>query len=175
MLFPLLLPLLLPSPLQGRDATLTPTAGAVTVATAIGHGVQVYQCTVKENAVYTWTFQSPEAQLTEPSSGKPLGTHGKGPTWTWSDGSSITGSVLAKTPSPDAGSVPWLLLKTTPVGTASGTLAHVGLVRRSDTKGGEAPAAGCDAAHVNTLLRVPYSATYTFYTVATPPSIPSTF
>ncbi len=157
---------------QGQDPTLTPTAGAVTVATAEGRGVQIYQCTAGENGTYTWVFQNPEATLTEPSSGKPLGTHGKGPSWTWNDGSTISGTVLTKLPSPDAGSIPWLLLKTKSSGGPNGTLTSVGLVRRSDTKGGEAPVRGCDARHANSALRVPYSATYTFYTVVTTPTKP---
>ncbi len=168
MLLPLLLLMFAPAP-QALDPTLTPTSGAITVATAQGRGVQIYQC-VRESGTYAWLFKNPEATLFEPSSGNRLGMHGAGPTWTWTDGSSITGTALAKMPSPDASSVPWLLVKTHSVATKDGVLAHVGLVRRSDTKGGQAPAAGCDAQHGDTILRVPYTATYTFYTLPGAPS-----
>ena len=171
MFLPALLLLFSPA-FQGQDPTLTPTAGAVTVATAEGRGVQIYQCKIADNGTYSWTFLTPEATLTEPSSGKTVGTHGKGPSWTWNDGSSITGTVMAKMTSPDAGSIPWLLLKTTPAGTGNGFLSNVGLVRRSDTKGGDAPLTGCDTQHANAVRRVPYSATYTFYSVATSPTHP---
>ncbi len=170
----LLLPSLLIAfaPFQEVDPTLTPTAGGVAVATAAGRGVQIYGCSAGTDGSYSWAFKNPEAALTEPSSGKLLGTHGKGPTWTWNDGSAITGTVLAKTPSPEVHSIPWLLLKTQSVGAAKGKLSEVGLVRRSETRGGEAPSTGCDARHVNSTLRVPYSATYTFYTVAVSPQKP---
>ncbi len=61
--------------------------------------------------------------------------------------------------------VPWLLLETHSTGTASGMLADVTLVRRSDTQAGVPPMA-CDAEHQNNEVRVPYQATYTFYTTS---------
>jgi hypothetical protein len=42
-------------------------------------------------------------------------------------------------------------------------MARAEFIRRSDTHGGIAPATGCDAKHLNTVSRVPYTATYTFY------------
>ena len=161
---------LAPSP-QALDPTLTPTAGGVTIATAQGRGVQVYHCTEGNGGTYAWVLQGPEATLSEPTSGERLGTHSQGPTWTWSDGSSITGSVLTTMASPDAGSVPWLLVKTHAVQGTHGVLSTVTLVRRSDTKGGMAPPVGCDAQHGGTSQRVPYTATYTFYNTAEPPAI----
>ena len=60
------------------------------------------------------------------------------------------------------GSVPWLLLKgISPTG--SGLLSKVEFIRRSDTQGGAAPATGCDVQHAGELARVPYTATYSFY------------
>ncbi len=156
---------------QGQDPTLTPTAGAVIVATAEGRGVQIYACTAQSSS-YTWTLQGPEAVLYATSGEKRLGTHSQGPTWTWSDGSAITGKMLAQMPSPHAGSVPWLLLQVQPVGAGKGVLTPVTLVRRSDTEGGAAPALGCDAGHAGTAVRVPYKATYSFYTVTESPAAP---
>jgi hypothetical protein len=37
-------------------------------------------------------------------------------------------------------------------------------IQRLNTKGGKAPASGCDAAHTDQELRVPYSADYAFFT-----------
>lgn len=164
LLLSLLLLALPPAP-QTLDPTLTPTAGAVTVATVQGRGAQVYACTPAASGSYAWTLQGPEATLFDTSSNKPLGAHNQGPTWTWNDGSAITGTVLTSMPSPDTHSVPWLLLKTQPAPNAKGMLAHVSLVRRSDTQGGVAPTTGCNAQHPGATARVPYSATYTFYNV----------
>jgi hypothetical protein len=43
-------------------------------------------------------------------------------------------------------------------------LTGVTYVRRSDTQAGAAPANGCDAQSQENHVRVPYQATYTFYT-----------
>jgi hypothetical protein len=145
---------------QAKDSTL-PSAGARAVYVTEGRGVQVYNC-AKQDAGFGWAFVAPEAKLFDASTHEPVGTHGAGPVWTWKDGSSVTGKVLQKTLSPDAASIPWLLLAATPGG-ASGALSKIALVRRSETKGGNAPATGCDAQHVGEPLRVPYTATYSFY------------
>jgi hypothetical protein len=147
---------------QSPDPT-QPPATAHLALTAEGRGVQIYRCT-QQASTYTWVFQSPEATLYNPATREQTGTHSAGPTWTWNDRSSITGKVLQKSPSPDPASVPWLLLAATPAGTVTGSLTPIKLVRRSDTHGGNAPPTGCDATHANTILRVPYTATYTFYT-----------
>ena len=146
------------------DVTLPP-ANARVKATVVGLGVQVYQCSAKEGG-YVWTLQMPEATLFDPATHQPVGTHGAGPTWTWMDGSAVTGKVLQTRASEVAGSVPWLLLETHSTGAASGELADVTRVRRSETQAGAAPATGCDAMHQNIVLRVPYQATYTFYTTS---------
>jgi hypothetical protein len=91
------------------------------------------------------------------------GTHGDGPVWNYEDGSSIQGVLAAKSNAPDQGSIPWLLLKAVNP-TRTGILTTVEFIRRSDTHGGVAPVTGCDAAHQGELARVPYTATYTFYT-----------
>ena len=129
---------------------------------AKGEGVQIYRCT-RQDSTFTWVFQSPEAILTDPKTHQHLGTHAAGPTWTWSDGSTTTGKVVQKSPSPDPASIPWLLLEATPTGTTTGALTPITRVYRSDTHGGNAPTTGCDANHLDTILRVPYTATYTFY------------
>jgi hypothetical protein len=106
-------------------------------------------------------FVAPAARLFD-KDGVEVGTHGDGPVWHLQDGSSVLGKVIAKTPSPDAGSVPWLLVKAVSA-MGGGRLAGVEFIRRSDTKGGVAPTAGCDAGHLGDIARVPYTTTYTFY------------
>jgi len=147
---------------QTTDPTLPPSSAHVAY-TVEGRGVQIYRCT-KQDSAFTWVFQSPEATLFDPATNQQTGTHSAGPTWTWKDGSAITGKVLQKSPSPDPGSIPWLLLAATPPGTTNGALSTITLVRRSDTHGGNAPSTGCDAQHDGNTFRAPYTATYTLYT-----------
>jgi hypothetical protein len=152
---------------QSPDPTLPP-ANAHVIATAVGLGVQIYRCAAPSDAPtnFQWTYEAPEATLFDPSTHQPVGTHGVGPKWTWKDGSEVSGKVVQKRTSEVPGSVPWLLLETHSTSIASGELTEVTLVRRSDTQAGAAPATGCDAIHQNTVLRVPYQATYTFYTTS---------
>jgi len=159
-LLPFILLLLARAP-QSADSTLPPPAAIARYA-VVGRGVQIYKCTAQANA-FQWIFQEPEATLYD-QTGAEIGKHSAGPTWTWKDGSAIVGKVLQKSPAPDsANNIPWLLLETHSTATA-GVLSNITLVRRSNTQAGQAPATGCDAQHVNSLARVPYQATYTFYT-----------
>jgi hypothetical protein len=138
----------------------TPSPSQHPILTVTGKGVQIYICQ-QSAAEPQWIFQAPEATLND-ASGNPVGNHGAGPIWKSNDGSSVKGELLQKAASPDASSIPWLLLKAvSPSG--SGIMTRVEYIRRSDTHGGTAPTTGCDAQHLNTLARVPYTATYTFY------------
>jgi hypothetical protein len=148
---------------QFTDPTLPP-ADAHVKATAVGLGVQVYKC-APQDGVYQWILEMPVAKLFDPTTHQALGTHSLGPTWTWNDGSSITGKVVQKQASTDPANVPWLLVATHPDGTTTGLLTDVTLVRRSDTQAG-VPTMACDAEHQNNEVRVPYQATYTFYTTS---------
>jgi hypothetical protein len=151
-----------PAALAQNPTTPPPTQHPILTVT--GKGVQIYICQ-QAAAGPQWTLQAPEATLID-ASGKPVGTHGAGPIWKSNDGSSVKGEVLQKSASPEATSIPWLLLKA--VGpSGSGIMTRVEFIRRSDTYGGASPATGCDAQHLNAISRVPYTATYTFYS-ATP-------
>lgn len=143
------------------DSTLPP-AGAHLLHVAQGNGMQIYEC-MQQGSEFEWVFRAPEARLFDLSTHKQVATHGAGPMWTWEDGSSVGGQVLAKSPSPDPSSIPWLLLSVTPSGNPSGALSKVTLVRRSDTHGGNAPSHGCNAQSAGHIVRVPYKASYTFY------------
>jgi hypothetical protein len=149
------------APPQTSDATLPPATAHVRY-TVEGHGVQIYNCTA-QNGGFQWVFKEPAAELFDPSTHQQVGMHTAGPTWTWSDGSAIVGKVLQTNPSDNPANILWLLLETHPAGTTTGALSNITLVRRSNTQAGKAPATGCDAKNVNVVLRVPYTATYTFY------------
>ena len=160
MLLSLALFALLASP-QTPDPTLPPPSAHVKT-TVVGLGVQIYEC-MPQGGGYQWTLEMPEATLFDPATHQAVGTHSTGPAWTWNDGSAITGKVLQTRPSDNPANIPWLLVETHSTGTATGMLADITLVRRSDTQAGVPPTA-CDAVHQNNIVRVPYQATYTFYT-----------
>jgi hypothetical protein len=145
---------------QVADPTVPP-ASVHAILTATGIGVQIYNCK-QTGGAFTWDFQEPQATLFDPTTHQPVGTHAAGPTWTWSDGSILTGKVLQKSPSPNTDAIPSLLLQTTPSGPI-GALSRVTMVRRSETQAGSAPASGCDAQNAGVVIKVPYQATYTFY------------
>jgi hypothetical protein len=148
---------------MGQDA-LAPPSGARKLFEFSADGVQIYVCKSKDEAqkepAFAWVFEAPQAVLFD-GQGKQAGTHFKGPTWELSDGSSVTGELAAKQPSPKAGSIPWLLLKVKSH-QGTGALGTVSFIRRVDTVGGAEPAEGCDAAQKGETARVPYSATYQF-------------
>jgi Protein of unknown function (DUF3455) len=123
-------------------------------------GDQVYTCK-SESAQYTWTLKAPDAQLLD-KDGKPFGKHFAGPSWEASDGSRVTGKAVANAPSPDADSIPWLLVNIVNH-EGTGVLSRATSIQRINTKGGKAPASGCDVAHAGQEVRVPYSADYLFY------------
>lgn len=144
---------------RAQDATVPPATQHV-VLTVQGQGVQIYACKVVSGSGQ-WVFVAPAARLFD-TSGIEVGSHGDGPVWHSVDGSSVLGKVVAKSPSPDPASVPWLLVKAVSHD-GTGVLASVEFIRRSDTKGGVAPATGCDVDHIGDFARVPYTTTYTFY------------
>ncbi len=146
---------------SSRDRTLPPPA-AHQLAQVQGKGVQIYSCVAQGNGM-AWVLQSPEASLIRTSDNVQVGTHDAGPRWAWNDGSSIRGNVVASQPSPQPGNIPSLLVETFPAGVTTGFLSHVIWVRRSETSGGIAPTSPCDRDHAHMLVRVPYQATYTFY------------
>jgi len=123
-------------------------------------GDQIYACK-EEAANFSWTLKAPDAQLFD-KNGKPFGKHFAGPSWEANDGSRVTGKAIANAPSPNPDSVAWLLVKVL-THEGSGMLARVTTIQRLNTKGGKAPASGCDPAHVGHELRVPYTADYLFY------------
>ena len=139
---------------------LQPPANEQLLLQVHAKGDQVYTCK-SDAAQFTWTLKAPDAQLLD-KNGKPFGKHFAGPSWESSDGSRVTGKAVANSPSPDADSIPWLLV-TIVSHEGNGVLAHVTSIQRLNTKGGKAPASGCDASHAGQELRVPYSADYRFY------------
>jgi hypothetical protein len=170
--------------LQARQAgSIEPPAGAGIVLQAKGDGVQIYTCAASSgtgasgtassgaeaSGGFKWVLTAPDAKLLD-ASGKAIGRHFAGPTWKLEDAAQgpgqVQGQLMASQPAPESGSVAWLLLRAKP-GTATGSLAQVGFIRRTETHGGAAPQAGCEAAKdAGKVVRIPYRADYTFYAAA---------
>jgi hypothetical protein len=123
-------------------------------------GDQIYSCKV-DGTQAGWTLKAPEAQLFD-KDGKAFGRHFAGPSWEASDGSRVVGKAAANAPSSDGDSIPWLLVKVESH-EGTGVMAQVISIQRINTKGGKAPASGCDARHAGQEVRVPYSADYRFF------------
>ena len=124
--------------------------------TAHATGDQIYTC---DGA--NWTFTSPEAKLFD-KTGRQIGSHFAGPTWESFDGSRVIGRAVANV-TPDAHSIPWLLLAAANH-EGSGVMSNVLSIQRLNTKGGKAPASGCDASHKGEKASVHYTADYLFFT-----------
>ena len=145
---------------QQVPAALQTAADEQLVVRAHAKGDQIYSCKV-DGAQAGWTLKAPEAQLFD-KDGKAFGKHFAGPSWEASDGSRVVGKAAANVASPDAESIPWLLVKVVSHA-GDGVLARVTSIQRINTRGGKAPASGCDAVHAGQEVRVPYSADYLFF------------
>jgi hypothetical protein len=150
----------LPSAAQQIPQQLQPPTNEQLLLKVHAKGDQIYTCK-SDAAQFTWTLKAPDAQLFD-KDGKSFGKHFAGPSWEASDGSRVTGKAVANAPSPDADSIPWLLVNVLSHD-GSGVLSRATTIQRLNTKGGKAPATGCDASHLGQELRVPYSADYLFF------------
>lgn len=144
-------------------STLTPPDSAVFLFEYEAQGDQIYACEAKpeDPTTFAWTFKAPEAELRN-ARDEVVATHFAGPTWQGSDGSTVVGAVLERADAPSKDAIPWLLLEAKSH-TGSGAFSTITYIQRLDTEGGIAPATGCDAAHADAEVRVPYEATYAFY------------
>ena len=139
---------------------VAPPQGSALLLEAVADGVQIYTCEAK-GSLFQWRFKAPEANLFD-KQGRQIGTHFAGPSWKMADGSAIVGEVIAKADAPEKDAIQWLLLRAKSH-EGRGILSDAAFIRRTDTKGGVAPAAGCDAGHVSEQARTRYSAVYQFF------------
>jgi len=140
---------------------LQPPANEELLLQVHAEGKQIYLCKAAADGQFAWTLKAPEAQLFD-KNGKPFGKHFEGPSWEANDGSLVTGKAVANVPSPDPGSIPWLLVTVINHG-GDGVLSRVTSIQRINTKGGQPPSEGCDSARVGTESRPGYSADYRFF------------
>jgi hypothetical protein len=134
------------------------------VATYFATGVQHYKAQQKtggEPGTFEWVFVAPQADLYD-TTNKKIGTHGAGPYWALSATDSIFAQQFtpAKSASPDANSIPWLLLMPKTGTTPTGVFSSVAYIQRIATTGGKAPAKAPQS--VTETASVYYTAIYRF-------------
>ena len=121
-------------------------------------GTQNYAAEEKDGKLQ-WGAASPQATLFDYQTGEECGSHSKGPTWEFGDGSKLTGTLLAKEPAANPSAIPWLLISVK--GESKGRLANMTNVQRVDTWGGQPPTAAPSSAKDTKQVR--YEATYVFW------------
>lgn len=145
---------------QEIPAELVPPADQKLFLLVHGKGDQIYTCK-GDAGNFAWALKAPEAQLFD-NNDKPFGKHFAGPSWEANDGSRVTGKAVANAPAPAADSIPWLLINVVSH-EGTGVLSTATYIQRLNTKGGKAPATGCDASHASQETRAAYTADYLFY------------
>lgn len=135
--------------------------GEEVVLVAHASGSQLYVCQAGTDGKLAWTLKAPDAKLRD-DQGAVIGSHYAGPTWKYKDGSSVTGKAAARVDSPDADSIPWLLVTVTGH-SGEGLLGRVTSIQRVNTKGGVAPA---DACTQGSESKSTYTADYYFFAPA---------
>ena len=127
---------------------------------AYASGVQVYRWSGT-----AWVFVEPVANLfASRNYHGQVGTHYAGPTWESNSGSKIVGRRVAGTGcTPDANSIPWILLEAVST-EGPGIFDGVTFVQRVNTTGGSAPST--PGSFAGEEARIPYTAEYYFYRAA---------
>lgn len=154
---------------QATPPSLTVPDGNKLIQHAYAKGVQIYVCTQdpKDTSRYQWNLVGPEATLyAREDYHQQVGKHYMSPisepTWESTDGSRISAAKVQQAAAPDAGAIPWLLLKTTNV-TGFGPLRATTYIQRIHTKGGVPSPADANSVHKGQYVRVAYTAEYLFY------------
>jgi hypothetical protein len=147
---------------SGIPSSLQAPAGEKLVLQTHATGWQIYTCGTGADGKPQWTLKGPDADLHD-AKGTVIGHHSLGPSWKYSDGSQVTGKAIAHADSPDAKSIPWLLLTATGH-TGDGLFAKVSSVQRVHTEGGlPPPATQCAPDKATADARSSYAADYYFY------------
>jgi len=131
--------------------------GKTVVLRLHGRGAQIFRCEMQTDGA-RWVFRLPEAELVD-DSGALVVRHGANWSFEHLDGSRLVSEIVDHVPAPDGNALQWLLFSTRSYG--SGALTGVSHVQRIQTSGGMPPPV-CDAAQVNQVLRVPFSAEFLF-------------
>ena len=122
-----------------------------------------WECKVdaKDKTKAKWAFAGPRAILSDNKGNHLVSYFGPPATWESIDGSSITGTQLAVSPSAK-GSIPMQLVKANE-SARPGALKDVAYVQRINLSGGAAPATGCNIDKTGHKVVVNYSGEYLFW------------
>lgn len=135
--------------------SLAVSAGNRLAARLYAEGVQIYRWSGT-----AWTFVEPSARLFAGKHGNgQVGTHYAGPTWESVSGSKVVGSVMRRC-TPDANSIPWLLLGVVS-SEGPGIFHGIKYIQRLNTAGGIAPIQ--PGSFTGETTSVPYTSEYLFY------------
>jgi hypothetical protein len=148
--------LLLPSLAAAQVPDTIAAPNATKILELHAEGAQIYECKPGKDGKLTWQFREPIAALI--LDGKTVGRHYLGPAWELSDGSAVTGKVIARAPGKTAQDIPWFKLEAASH-QGTGRLADVTLIQRLDTKGGGLEG---DCTVAGAFQSVPYSSVYVF-------------
>jgi hypothetical protein len=141
---------------------IKPPANQDLALVAHATGFQIYTCQRGPDGQPAWVFKAPQAELRD-NNERVIASHYAGPAWKHTDGSEVTGKVLAKVDSPDADAIPWLLLTAT-AHSGTGVMAAVSTIQRIHTKGGQPPPpARCTSSNLDATSKSSYVADYYFY------------
>jgi hypothetical protein len=150
-------------------ASVQVPAGSKLLLRVKGRGVQMYTCqsSAADSTQYTWVLLEAKALLYAGAEygGKTVRHYFNTkhhPVWETEDGSSVEGTKLQQADAPDAGAIPWLLLKASS-SSGAGPIASTAFIQRINTKGGKAPADRADVSQKGQKIEVAYSAEYLFY------------
>lgn len=138
---------------------LAPSSDSSAAFVLTGKGVQQFQCTADANGRY-WKFITPEAQLTD-GKGRTLARQGSEGNFFAKDGSILVAKIEKYSEKTTAGNLRDLVYTTSSRG-KKGILTGITHVKRSQGKGG-VPLIRCSASQLGSTLKVPFTATYTFY------------
>ncbi len=119
-------------------------------------GAQIYECKADAEGGLAWVLREPIASLF--LDGKTVGHHYAGPRWEFSDGSSVSGKVVGKSPGDGPADIHWLKLAASG-DDGRGVVAGVTTIQRINTHGG---ALDGDCETAGAFRSVAYSADYVF-------------
>lgn len=122
-------------------------------------GVQQFQCTADANGRY-WKFITPQAELTD-GKGRVVARQGSEGSFFAKDGSILAAKIEKHADKATPGNLRDLVYRTTSRG-KEGMLTGITHVKRTDGKGG-VPLTRCSPSQLGVTLKVPFTATYTFY------------
>lgn len=121
-------------------------------------GEQLFKCT-RDTQGWYWKFVSPNAYLFDPATNQAVIKHGYRFGFNHQDGSRLSARIIKIHRLPDHLPEALFVTQSTPT---PGALHDIAYVQRTKCHGG-LPKTPCTAQKKDTILRVPYSATYIFF------------